>query len=94
MLKGKRILVGITGGIAAYKTPLIIRFLVKQGADVKVVATESAMQFVTTTVLETLSKHNVYSDLFSEKNQYNTEHISLSEWADMMVVAPATANCI
>ena len=69
MLKGKRILVGITGGIAAYKTPLIIRFLVKQGADVKVVATESAMQFVTTTVLETLSKHNVYSDLFSEKNK-------------------------
>ncbi|MBO7199813.1 MAG: bifunctional phosphopantothenoylcysteine decarboxylase/phosphopantothenate--cysteine ligase CoaBC [Bacteroidales bacterium] len=94
MLKGKRILVGITGGIAAYKTPLIIRFLVKQGAEVKVVATENAMQFVTTTVLETLSKHNVYSDLFSEKNQYNTEHISLSEWADMMVVAPATANCI
>ncbi len=94
MLKGKRILVGITGGIAAYKTPLIIRFLIKQGAEVKVVATEKAMQFVTSTVLETLSKNNVYSDLFSDKNQYNTEHISLSEWADMMVVAPATANCI
>lgn len=94
MLKGKKIVVGISGGIAAYKTPQIIRYLVKQGAEVKVAVTNNALQFVTPTVLETLSKNNVYSDLFSPHNQYNTEHISLSDWADMMLVAPATANCI
>ena len=94
MLKGKKIVVGITGGIAAYKTPLIIRYLIKQGAEVKVAVTTHALQFVTPTVLETLSKNNIYCDLFSEHNRYNTEHISLSDWADMMLVAPATANCI
>ena len=59
MLKGKKIVVGISGGIAAYKTPQIIRYLVKQGAEVKVAVTNNALQFVTPTVLETLSKNNV-----------------------------------
>ena len=94
MLTGKKIIVGLTGGIAAYKTPILIRLLVKQGAQVKVVATKNAMQFTTAVTLETLSKNKIYTELFATTNQYNTEHIALSEWADFMIVAPATANCI
>lgn len=94
MLTGKKILVGITGGIAAYKTPLLIRLLIKNGAEVKVAATKSALQFVTPTTLETLSKNKIYTDLFAETNEYNTEHVALKDWADFMIVAPATANCI
>lgn len=94
MLTGKKVIVGITGGIAAYKTPLLIRLLIKNGAEVKVAATKSALQFVTPTTLETLSKNKIYTDLFAEANEYNTEHVALKDWADFMIVAPATANCI
>lgn len=94
MLTGKKVIVGITGGIAAYKTPLLIRLLIKNGAEVKVAATKSALQFVTSTTLETLSKNKIYTDLFAETNEYNTEHVALKDWADFMIVAPATANCI
>lgn len=94
MLTGKKVIVGITGGIAAYKTPLLIRLLIKNGAEVKVAATKSALQFVTPTTLETLSKNKIYTDLFAETNEYNTEHVALKDWADFMIVAPATANCI
>ena len=94
MLNKKKIIVGISGGIAAYKTPLLIRLLIKAGAEVKVVATKNALEFVGVSTLETLSKNKLYCDVFSPKNEYNTEHISLSDWGDMMIIAPATANCI
>ncbi len=93
-LEGKNILVGISGGIAAYKTPTLIRFLIKKGARVKVVATKNALEFVTTLTLQTLSDSKVYTDMFGEWNDTSTKHISLSEWADCFVVAPATANII
>ena len=94
MLKGKKILLGISGGIAAYKTPELVRLLVKQGADVKVVATRNALQFVTAFTLETLTHHKVYVDMFTGPAEYHTEHISLAEWADCFLVAPATANTL
>ncbi len=94
MLQGKHILVGISGGIAAYKIPELIRLLRKQGADVRVVTTPNALQFVTPLTLETLSNNKVYTDVFAPHNEHNTEHISLPDWADLMIVAPCTANVI
>ena len=94
MLKGKKIIVGISGGIAAYKAPLLVRMLIKEGAEVKCVVTEHALQFVTVLTLETVSQNKVYSDLFASANDHTTEHISLKDWGDAMVVAPATANVI
>ncbi|MBP5612859.1 MAG: bifunctional phosphopantothenoylcysteine decarboxylase/phosphopantothenate--cysteine ligase CoaBC [Bacteroidales bacterium] len=88
------ILVGITGGIAAYKTLSLIRLLVKAGYEVKVVATPHALEFVTPLTIETLSNHPLYSDLFTKAEEKHTQHISLHEWADAAVIAPATANCI
>ncbi len=93
-MKDKKIIIGITGGIAAYKVPQLIRLFVKNGAEVKVVATRNALQFVTPLTLETVSGNAVYSDVFATKNEYSTEHIALADWADMLVVAPATANII
>lgn len=94
MLKGKKIIVGISGGIAAYKAPSLVRLLVKAGAEVQCVATQHALEFVTPLTLETVSQHKVYSDLFSVNNDHTTQHISLKDWGDAMVVAPATANII
>ena len=94
MLKGKHILVGISGGIAAYKIPELIRSLVKAGAEVRVTTSRNALQFVTETTLQTLSGSRVYSDVFAAINEHATEHISLPEWCDAMIVAPATANVI
>ena len=94
MLAGKKIIVGISGGIAAYKAPMLVRLPVKKGAEVKCVVTEHALQFVTTLTLETVSRNKVYSDLFASANDHTTEHISLKDWGDAMVVAPATANII
>lgn len=88
------IIVGITGGIAAYKAPMLVRLLKKQGHDVKCVVTEHALQFVTLLTLETVSQNKVYRDLFARDNAHCTEHISLKDWGDMMVVTPATANII
>ena len=90
----KKIIVGITGGIAAYKIPQLIRLFAKNGDEVKVVATKNALQFVTELTLETVSGNAVYSDVFAPRNEYSTEHIALADWADMIVVAPATANII
>ncbi len=92
MLSNKHILLGITGGIAAYKAPLIARLLIQAGAEVQCVATRNALQFVTPLTLETVSGRPLYSDLFAVNNPHSTEHISLKDWADMMLVAPATAN--
>ena len=94
MLTGKHIVVGISGGIAAYKTPLLIRLLRQAGAEVKVTVTRNALQFVTDLTLQTLSGNKVYSDVFAPVNDHSTEHISLPDWADLMIVAPATANLI
>ncbi|MBQ2607870.1 MAG: bifunctional phosphopantothenoylcysteine decarboxylase/phosphopantothenate--cysteine ligase CoaBC [Paludibacteraceae bacterium] len=93
-LQGKHILVGISGGIAAYKIPELVRLLQKQGAEVRVTTTRSALQFVTELTLQTLSGAPVYSDVFAAINEHATEHISLPEWADLMIVAPATANVL
>ncbi len=87
------IIVGITGGIAAYKTPELVRLLVKAGHEVRCAVTEHALQFTTRATLETVSSNPLYSDLFAG-NDHGTEHISLKDWADWMIVAPATANCI
>jgi len=94
MWKDKHVLIGISGGIAAYKIPNLIRLFVKAGAEVKVVATKNALEFVTRLTLETLSKNKVYFELFGRDNDYSTEHISYADWADLLIVAPATANII
>ena len=91
---GKHIIVGISGGIAAYKAPMLVRLLVKAGAEVRCAVTDHALQFVTELSLETVSGNQVYTDLFDHRNPHTTEHISLKDWGDIMVVAPATANII
>lgn len=91
---GKRILLGVSGGIAAYKIPMLVRLLTKEGNEVKIVASNSALNFVSELTLQTLSKHRVYTDMFLPYEENTTEHISLSEWADVFIVAPATANII
>lgn len=93
-LAGKHILVGISGGIAAYKIPELIRLLKKAGADVQVTTTKNALEFVTSLTLQTVSGHKVYSDVFAAINEHSTEHISLPDWADIMLIAPATANVL
>lgn len=94
MLQGKHILVGISGGIAAYKIPELIRLLRKAGAEVRVATTKNALEFVTELTLQTLSGYKVYSDVFAAINTHSTEHISLPDWADLMIIAPATANVL
>lgn len=79
MLNGKHILIGITGGIAAYKIPELIRLLRKEGAEVRVTATAHALEFVTPLTLQTVSDNKVYTDMFSLHNEHTTEHISLPE---------------
>ncbi len=94
MLEGKRILLGITGSIAAYKSAILIRELVKKGAEVKVIASASALEFVTPLTLSTLSKHPVYSSFTkSEGGEWNN-HVELALWADLFLIAPASANTI
>ena len=92
-LNGKNILIGITGGIAAYKICELIRMYKRAGANVKVVTTQNALQFVTKLTLQNLSQNNVYTEEF-EIEDYKPEHISLADEADIMVIAPATANTI
>lgn len=93
MLRGKKILIGITGGIAAYKICHLIRSFVRQGASVKVILTENAKEFITETTLATLSKNPVYTDTFAFQD-YCVKHVSLVEESDIFVLAPATANTI
>ena len=94
MLKDKNIILGVSGGIAAYKAALLIRLFRKAGAHVKVVATQNALEFITKVTLESLSENKVYDQVFGPENDYTTEHISLTDWGDVFVVAPATANII
>jgi phosphopantothenoylcysteine decarboxylase/phosphopantothenate--cysteine ligase len=95
MLEGKKILVGISGSIAAYKSAWLIRLLIQAGAEVKVVLTKSALDFVTPLTLSTLSKNPVYSDFTENKDSGEwTNHVGLALWADMMIIAPASANTL
>lgn len=92
-MKNKNILIGITGSIAAYKICELISFLKKDDANIKVIMTKAACEFVTPLTFETLTGNQVYTQMFSKDN-FSTEHISLSKWADLFVIAPATANII
>ena len=94
MLKGKNILIGVTGGIAAYKTATIIRLLVKDGANVKVIMTDHAKEFITPLTLATLSKNPVLTEFFNPGNGDWNSHVDLGLWADIFLIAPATANTI
>ena len=91
---GKHIVIGISGGIAAYKTLSLIRLFKKNGYEVRVTATRNALQFVTPLTIETLSQNRLYTDMFDTQRTLEVEHISMAEWADALVVAPATANII
>ena len=94
MLKNKNIVLGVTGGIAAYKACEIISKLKKEGANVYVIMTKNACQFITPLTLMTLSKNKVIVDMFEIPNNYDVEHISLAKKADLFLIAPASANII
>ena len=93
-LKGKTIVLGITGGIAAYKMPNVAHALVKLGADVHVLMTQNATEFITPLVFETLTNRRCIVDTFDRNFQYDVTHVSLANAADLMLIAPATANVI
>jgi phosphopantothenoylcysteine decarboxylase/phosphopantothenate--cysteine ligase len=94
MLKGKHILVGITGGIAAYKSATMIRLLIKDGAEVKVIMTPGAKDFITPLTMATLSRNPVFSGFYNPENGDWNSHVELGLWADLFIIAPATANSI
>ncbi|NDV47444.1 bifunctional phosphopantothenoylcysteine decarboxylase/phosphopantothenate--cysteine ligase CoaBC [Paludibacter sp. 221] len=94
MLRGKKIILGITGSIAAYKSAQLIRLLVKEGAEVKVIMTPLAKEFITPLTLATLAKNPILVDFFDPTNGNWNSHVSLGLWADAYVIAPATANTI
>ena len=94
MLNGKHILLGVTGSIAAYKAANIVRLLVTQGAEVKIVMTPLAKQFITPLTLATLAKNPIYVDFFNPENGEWNSHVNLGMWADAYLIAPATANTI
>lgn len=96
VLKNKKIVLGISGGIAAYKAAFLVRLLVKKGADVKIVMTPSAKDFVTPLTLSTLSKNPVNSEFYNQedKNAIWNNHVEIALWADLILIAPATANTL
>ena len=93
-LDGKKILIGISGGIAAYKTQVLVRMLIAAGSQVRVVMTPAAQQFVTPTTLEALTRHRVYLDIFEPSDEFPVLHVGLADWADLLLIAPATAHTI
>src|SRR5688572_4063451 len=94
MLSGKKIIVGVTAGIAAYKTNFLIRLLVKSGAEVRVVMTPDALDFVTPLTLSTLSKNPVWHTFKSNEDGQWNNHVDLGIWGDLFIIAPCTANTI
>lgn len=102
MLKGKKILIGISGGIAAYKICILVRYFIKQGAEVRIIMTPAAVNFVSPVTLSALSKNEVIINMFpesedlgkAEKIETKTWHVNLGLWADVFIVAPATANTL
>ena len=94
MLKGKKIVLGVTGSIAAYKAAMLLRLLVKEGAEVQVVMTPSAKEFITPLTLSTLSGRPVLSEFFNTSSGAWHSHVELGLWADAMVIAPVTASTL
>ena len=94
MLQGKHIVLGITGSIAAYKACLIIRGFIKQGAEVQVVITPAGKEFITPITLSALTSKPVISEFFSQRDGSWNSHVNLGQWADVMLIAPATASTI
>ncbi len=94
MLNGKTIVVGVTGSIAAYKTANLVSMLVKQRADVHVIMTRNACNFITPTTFETLTRHKCLVDTFDRNFEFQVEHVALAKRADLFIIAPATANVI
>ncbi|SEP55874.1 bifunctional phosphopantothenoylcysteine decarboxylase/phosphopantothenate--cysteine ligase CoaBC [Piscibacillus halophilus] len=94
MLNGKKVLLGVSGGIAAYKACALTSKLVQSGADVRVIMTEGATQFVQPLTFQALSRNPVYTDAFDEKNPEKIAHIDLADWADLVILAPATAHLL
>ena len=95
-LESKKILLGISGGIAAYKTPILVRLLKKSGANVRIILTESAKDFVSPLTLQVLSQNPVLSSFKNETldNPLWNNHVELANWADLFVIAPATSNTL
>jgi phosphopantothenoylcysteine decarboxylase/phosphopantothenate--cysteine ligase len=94
MLKNKNVVVGVTGGIAAYKAAEVISRLKREGANVNVIMTKNAQEFITPLTLQTLSQNMVITDMFAEVKTWEVEHISLAKKADIFLIVPATANII
>lgn len=94
MINKKNILLGVSGGIAAYKACTLTSKLTQQGANVKVMMTESAAKFVSPLTFQALSRNPVYTDTFDEKDPNKIAHIDVADWADIAIIAPATANII
>ncbi len=94
MLKGKKISIGLTGGIAAYKVPILIRLLKKAEADIRAIMTVNSAEFITPLTIETVCQNPVASDMFPADRYVGTHHIDIAEWPDLIVIAPATANFI
>ena len=94
MLKGKKIVLAITGSIAAYKAALLVRLLIKEGAEVQVIITPAGKEFITPVTLSTLSQKPVLCDFFTANSGTWNSHVDLGLWADAMIVAPATASTI
>ncbi|PKR78568.1 bifunctional phosphopantothenoylcysteine decarboxylase/phosphopantothenate--cysteine ligase CoaBC [Halalkalibacillus sediminis] len=94
MLKGKKVLLGVSGGIAAYKACSLTSKLVQQGAEVRVIMTEGATEFVQPLTFQALSRNPVFTDAFDEKNPDKIAHIDLADWADLVILAPATAHLL
>lgn len=94
MLKGKNVLLGVSGGIAAYKTATLASLLIKAGCAVQVIMTKGAENFITPLTFEALTHRRVYDDIFDRSDPTEVHHVALAAWADVMVIAPATANVI
>ena len=94
MLKGKTVILGVTGGIAAYKSAWLTSLLVKAGADVQVIMTEHAREFIAPLTFEALTNQRCHTDTFDRNHEYSTEHVYLASRADAVIIAPATANVI
>ncbi len=94
MLRGKTVILGVTGGIAAYKSAYLTSLLVKAGADVQVIMTKHAREFISPLTFEGLTNQRCHTDTFDRNHEYSTEHISLASRADAVIIAPATANVI
>lgn len=88
------VLIGVTGGIAAYKSAALVRLFVKNGDSVRVVMTQNACRFITPLTMKALCRNGVYVDMFGSEGHYEEDHIDLCAWADVFVIAPASANTI